>query len=865
MKNGLEIRNIKAATLWGYNAGVRLKYDYTDAVICDSLFLDYMLSIGLKVWKEKSTRDIIGLDFDFGTRSYEEEMRHVRKMEDGELKEQLIERVEANKDKYVKMSKQQLREDYYINGVDVTWPLKGKKTETIHYRMLYRTPSKAKVGSVVFCSERLWAKARDWLTMGLADRLPEHGAKIVELSAYAPLTTSTIVGQFHLPVEDILILKDQDSVCRTMAKIVRAVPTEDGKKMMCVVDDEETDVVNAMWDGMALIDTETCPDYCNGMALLRHHFFKACAFKTKIRRFFRDWYGEDYNDDIEIVDMFGIPHRVGDIKMITTDNAIKWKKFADLMGDDPFSYWKEKVNANGSMFGIVKTDHPSKLDDVQQMSYQMINTLPCDTGDIFELADTSVRYVERLKNNEEEFIRFLRREANITNHYNLMADMYEWNHEFGSSTWYRQEKRKIINTYVTKLKTGKITINADNLTLCGNPYALLMYAVGGNWQNDPSLNKEDGAIQCYTTRFADGEYLCGIRSPHNSPNNIAYMHNRRSSIMERYFDFSPNIIAVNGIETDIQSRMNGCDYDSDFLFVTNNPVMVRSAELAISDYPTIVNIIKESGITYDNTLADYAKMDNKFAASQLSIGESSNVAQLAMSYYWTTPNKEYYDIFVILSVVAQIAIDSIKKLYEIDPIDEIRRIRGLDCMKAYEGKDFPEFMRYTRPIETTKNGNFLPYENVRAQKNKIASRINPDIHCPMNTLVAALATVPRMKRIVTIPTENFFIKEGGDGNRRQISKIRKLADDCSYKIYLVSHADMDMETKTVKIEEVFDEILEKIGKIKISNKKTLNRLIETSIMNDRYSKKSLMVLKLLYRMNPQFFLENFTRGSDDTH
>lgn len=36
-------------------------------------------------------------------------------------------------------------------------------------------------------------------------------AKIVEMSAYAPLTTSTIVGTLKIPVEDILILKDQDS------------------------------------------------------------------------------------------------------------------------------------------------------------------------------------------------------------------------------------------------------------------------------------------------------------------------------------------------------------------------------------------------------------------------------------------------------------------------------------------------------------------------------------------------------------------------------------------------------------------------------------------------------------------------------
>ena len=130
----------------------------------------------------------------------------------------------------------------------------------------------------------------------------------------------------------------------------------------------------------------------------------------------------------------------------------------------------------------------------------------------------------------------------------------------------------------------------------------------------------------------------------------------------------------------------------------------------------------------------------------------------------------------------------------------------------------------------------------------------------MNTLVAALAQAPRMRRRITIPTEDFFIKESGDPNRRQMSKIRKIADDCGYQIYLISHTDMDMETKTAKIEEVVDGVIEEISHIKISNKKTINRLIVTALITNQYTKKSLMVLKLIYRMDKDMFLSNFARG-----
>jgi hypothetical protein len=86
--------------------------------------------------------------------------------------------------------------------------------------MLFRTPAKAKLGEVMFINEKLYKTAHDWLTMGI--KLPEKGAKIVEMSAYAPLTTSTIVGTLNIPVENILILEDQDSFFKTVAEVVKA-------------------------------------------------------------------------------------------------------------------------------------------------------------------------------------------------------------------------------------------------------------------------------------------------------------------------------------------------------------------------------------------------------------------------------------------------------------------------------------------------------------------------------------------------------------------------------------------------------------------------------------------------------------------
>lgn len=612
----------------GKNMGIRDRYDYTEAVLHHSLFTRWLRSHGLTTDKsDESTRDIICIDFQFGLRSYSEEKQHLNHMrksagDDTEklsLIDQLEAKVDSNKSLYKKISKSDIRREFYTHGVPITYTHTDKKTgeiicEKINYRMLYRNPSKAKQGSVMFIREELYEAAYNWLTMGIGRRLPDHNAKIVEISAYAPLSTSAAAvekdndGNFHygfmqLPVDDVLILSDQDSFFNTIADVVRAedyITTEKKynqstkkydsvhiTKKRCIVERKRSDVKNTIWDGMALIESEVLPNWCNGMALLRNHFFKACAFRTYIQSFFRDYcasHGVDYST-YTISDMFGIQHLAKDIKMITTDSAIKWKKFADLMWNDDtdnnilnitnsdnsaivnsttgsaYIYWMNRVKENDCIWSIIKTDHPSKLGSVQQLSYQMVNTLPCSQDDINKIAQTSIDYVELLKSDNDEFIKFLRRNATAVNHYSMLADLYEWNNDFSSSKMWKADKSSIINSYVTKLKRGKITVEGDNLTVCGNPYGLLLYTVGESWTDDPTFQQEDGAIQVYTPRFSDGEYLCGIRNPHNSANNLGYFHNVHHPLMKKYFNFSNNIMAVNCIHTDVQARMNGEDFD----------------------------------------------------------------------------------------------------------------------------------------------------------------------------------------------------------------------------------------------------------------------------------------------------------------
>jgi len=886
------------------------------------------------MYKDESTRDLICIDFGFGSRSYEEEQAHLSEMytkaetdEEKQRIQYLIDKTAENRWKYSKKSKDEIREEFYVNGVPIEYKHVNRKTgevtsTTIRYRMLYRNASKAKVGLCNFINEKLYEEAYDWLTMGLGKLMPHENAKIVEISAYAPLTTSTIEDRLHMDIDDVLILEDQDSFFRTIAEIVRAEEydameriideekTEKNrktamakcrvdihgepiyktvykrvpcKKKKCVVAREETDVKNTLWDGMALIESDVMPNWCNGMVLLRNHFFKACAFRTYIQKFLRDYameHGIDY-DSWVITDMFGNQHLAKNIKMITTNNAIKFLKFKDLMGGTAataYDYWRNKVREDGCYWGCVKTDHPSKLSyqgDVQQLSYQMLNTLPCSEQDIGVLAKTSIDYVERMKNDNDVFEQYLRKNATVVNHYEMLADLYRYNPEFANSRLWKVDKSKIISQYVFRLRKGKIVAPGDNLTVCGNPYALLLYCVGEDWKTDPTLKREDGTIQCYAPMFKEGEYLCGIRNPHNSSNNLGYFHNVKHELMQKYFRFSKNIMAVNCIETDIQARMNGEDFDSDFNFVTNQPQMVEAAKISYRDYPTVVNDIPESGKTYTNDIREYAKMDSAMQTAQRAIGGSSDSAQLAQSYMWSKVARgefddEYQQLYhnvVILAVLAQCAIDGIKRQYAVDPNDEIARIRDMDCMKRK--KDYPLFMRYTHKISMTKNGVERPYDEIKKDKRKVEKRIDKKIICPMNYLQTWLDKIQGATKDKVIETREFFIKIPGKANNRQMSKIRKLIEEYDGFVKNKMIYIEDDESNLVDVLEKTDELLEQIGKMKISLP-TMNRLIETclgivgSVRTDaQYNEATKYITRtfnLLYRVDKEKFLANFKKS-----
>ena len=119
----------------------------------NSLFKDYLQDNGLTTWKDESTRDIICLEFNYGSRTYRQELNHLYKVALSARKEykrakskkdeflirkskekcdkitELLEQARKNKNKYQSLSKEELRKKFYNDGVDVEYIFRKRNGE----------------------------------------------------------------------------------------------------------------------------------------------------------------------------------------------------------------------------------------------------------------------------------------------------------------------------------------------------------------------------------------------------------------------------------------------------------------------------------------------------------------------------------------------------------------------------------------------------------------------------------------------------------------------------------------------------------------------------------------------------------------
>ena len=599
----------------------------------------------------------------------------------------------------------QLREYFYENGFYI---------DGIHYVRYKRSAGSSREGKCLFIDERLYKAMAKWSECGLKPK-----TDLASWESYKALSLSSLKGMVNIPLECILFVPDYKS---TFTDEVVSVEIQDGALTAA---HKQTEISNDIWDGESLLDESVFRgNYADKhMLLLRNKFFKSCAFRTKLQKWF-----QDKNITLEELKSRGFVTFATDINqivMVTTPNSLKYLKFAGGFTERNIRKWMENIN---DTFGVVKWDKSTRFfhGKMVQSSYQLLNTLGLTETQAAELLQPSIDYISLLRK-DVDFMRYhftdafaREKDDEETVRPDGLADradviftlMHKCPH-FDETELYANFRNDVVKSLKERLKLGHILVNGTNATLFGNGPELLKYIAG------EEIISELHSGQIYCKRFADKTKLLCARSPHITMGNLYSAENNMQGEIWNYFDLSENIVCVNAIEENIQQRLNGCDYDSDTMLLTDDKLLVETAEKYKDLFK--VPVCKIETVKKENqTLPelDHDTSNNK-------IGEIVNLSQKLNSLIWDKIHKgeseekikEIYGDVCKLAVLSGLEIDKAKRAYDI-----VNAGKELIALRKKYDKPSPVF--FQEIDESNKEKQYIFYDTAMDYVYAIASKIH---------------------------------------------------------------------------------------------------------------------------------------------
>lgn len=254
----------------------------------------------------------------------------------------------------------------------------------------------------------------------------------------------------------------------------------------------------------------------------------------------------------------------------------------------------------------------------------------------------------------------------------------------------------------------------------------------------------------------------------------------------------------------------------------------------------------------------------------MAIGESSNLAQLALTYMYNFKDQKYADYVNILAVVAQASIDSAKRAFDVDIPAEIARIKK-DMDIGTNG--LPYFWQITKK-DKMKVSNLEKQKARRKEyKQKIKERVNENLVCPMNYMFLLKLTRFR-NSVATIPIKDFLIPYEIKTDKRKNRKIEQLIEKYMFDLNSVetkmeTDGDIWYDNMFDMMQDKFDELISDIRQSSISRNykdfmlwllyRTFRATPQTKNSMNQTNKNRSALIKILYEVNPDVFLSCFVK------
>lgn len=653
-----------------------------------------------------------------------------------------------------------LRKDLYEHGFIC---------DGVNYCRMKRSAGSARVGKCLFVNRELFEPILKFSSGGIKFEKGQE-VDLAAYESYISLTSSSIVGLLQIKPENILLIDDYNSVFNE-----EVVETHDVDTWL-VTKESNCKISNTIWDGQSLLDISLFGEFSEyGMVLLRNLMFKSCCFNCNIQQWFKD------NNITDISQLNGKTRatKIEDVKLITTQNSIKYLKFST------FDDWLDNLYPN---FGVVKHDKKTHFFDgrLVQTHYQLINTLQLSKDEVKEFLQESLDFAQMLRDKPEvvrNYIKYpdideldpLTHQLKTKN--DVVYDLMCINDNFTQTKYYREFLIDLLRSYYKNIKNGHVYVNGNYSTLLGNPIEMLKQSIG-------QFNGESqiGIGNIHSKRFEYNKTLLASRSPHVTIGNIWLPYNTENKLIDCYFNLTNEIVCINSIGENVLQRLSGADFDSDTVMLTDNEILIRAAKRNYHIFKTPTSTVSDYKIKRYYTPEQQYDLDIKTSVNK--IGEIVNLSQELNSLLWdqlyhganyNDVKELYYDICQ-LDVMSGIEIDKAKKEFDINNEKELNKLR-----EKYDS--------YVREYEENEDGELIkgrkkmPHFFSHISKQKGYYNPEKKHYCKYHTSMDYLQTIVNGFRIknsykktylpfVSILDNSLF--RASNVNQKQINKIYSL-------------------------------------------------------------------------------------------
>lgn len=523
-----------------------------------------------------------------GTTNYDSEAKRIKK-EIKFLKKQpnSLENKKNIADKYKELYNLQFKEDYVSLIIDKPSDYeranKGFKINGLSYKRLLCTTNGVKTSTVVYASEKsiIVDGKKTTMVQELRRRI-DNGRNMNEplvpakLSAYEALCASN-----SIPVswpKGIIIVKD--CIIDFKSDVIN-ITDKPGEKEPSVEFLENQDVSNNCSDGCSMMlpslarkwNGELTGDYEHelGGCNLRCAWTKGMAFPFDYIRFAEEVMGaSDENPERYFIeDVWGKKRDVRESELIITESQLKLTSSYKSWDD----YYRNCID-NGYTLRVAKTA-PHEVDNVRQLNYQFIQSLPMSDDDIDELIYPTISEIKDIVGmNVDKTIAYLCGsgfDSDSIEYADTIAKALMIEPKMISDPYIQSKLKKMIERRIRDAKIGVLDVHGNFQIISGDLYALCESMFG---------LKPEGLLkagQLYSKYWKD----CGVkkvlcaRAPMSNIHSLMSQNICYDDRVADWYQFMPTVVVVNGHDT-MPAALNGFDQDGDLLFTTDNEPMLRN-------------------------------------------------------------------------------------------------------------------------------------------------------------------------------------------------------------------------------------------------------------------------------------------------